>query len=233
MVGRITALMLALVSMVAFVGPAEPALGASTDSQPPTAPSSLRTTAVTDTSIGIGWAASSDDVGVTGYGVYLNGTKVSTTQAVSANVSGLACGTSYTLAVDAFDAAGNHSAATSITASTAACAGPVGDSQAPTAPSSLRTTAVTDTSIGIGWAASSDNVGVTGYGVYLNGTKVSDDPGRQRQRLRPGLRHELHALPSTPSTRPATIPPRRRSPPRPLRVPGLSGTARRRPRRRR
>jgi endonuclease I len=43
-----------------------------------------------------------------------------------------------------------------------------GDTQAPTAPTSLATTTKTATSISLSWTASSDNVGVTAYDVYSN-----------------------------------------------------------------
>ncbi|MFH7017517.1 endonuclease [Flavobacterium sp. FlaQc-47] len=45
---------------------------------------------------------------------------------------------------------------------------PSGDTQAPTAATSLASTAKTATSITLAWNASTDNVGVTGYDVYAN-----------------------------------------------------------------
>jgi chitodextrinase len=138
------------------------------DTQPPAVPGGLRATSATGSSITVAWTASTDNVGVTGYGLYRNGTSTGTTASLSATFSGLSCGTGYTLAVDAFDAAGNRSAKASITASTSACPPPA-DTQPPTVPGGLRATAATATSIAVAWTASSDNVAVTGYGVY-NGT---------------------------------------------------------------
>nr|WP_315238557.1 endonuclease [uncultured Flavobacterium sp.] len=43
-----------------------------------------------------------------------------------------------------------------------------GDSQAPTAPTSLASTSKTSTTISLSWNASTDNVAVTGYDVYAN-----------------------------------------------------------------
>ncbi|MEP7092641.1 MAG: endonuclease [Flavobacterium sp.] len=43
-----------------------------------------------------------------------------------------------------------------------------GDTQAPTAPTSLASTTKTATSISLSWTASTDNVAVTGYDVYAN-----------------------------------------------------------------
>ncbi len=159
-------------SPVTTLSVATAACASSGDTTPPSAPTSLRASTVAQTSIGIGWNASSDNVGVTGYDVYQGGTRVTTTQAVSASVGGLTCGTTYTLGVDAYDAAGNHSAITTLSVATAACASS-GDTTPPSAPGALRTTLVSQTVIGIGWAASSDNVGVAGYDVYQGGARMA------------------------------------------------------------
>ena len=72
------------------------------------------------------WNASTDNVGVTGYGVYRNSANVGSTNAATRSYSftGLACGTSYSLAVDAVDAAGNRSGRATVGASTSACSPP-------------------------------------------------------------------------------------------------------------
>jgi chitodextrinase len=135
-----------------------------------TAPSTPTVTAsgATTTSVGLSWPASTDNVGVTGYTVTASSGVSAKTAATSYTVTGLTCGTSYTFGVSAYDAAGNTSSRGSATASTAACA----DTQAPTAPGTPTTTA-TDSSITLAWAPSSDNVGVTSYGVYSNGSRVA------------------------------------------------------------
>jgi chitodextrinase len=89
-------------------------------------PHGMDWTTITRTSIGLRWDASTDNVGVTGYRVYRNGTLVATkgSGARSHKVSGLTCGTSYTIALTAIDAAGNESYAPAATGttSTSACA---------------------------------------------------------------------------------------------------------------
>jgi chitodextrinase len=94
------------------------------DTQPPSAPQDLAPTGRTQTSISVSWSASVDDVGVTGYLVYRGGAKVDSTTATSYTFSGLSCGTSYRLAVEAYDTAGNRSATSEVSASTAACPPP-------------------------------------------------------------------------------------------------------------
>ena len=104
-----------------------------------------------------------------GYGVYSNGSLVATPASTSYTLSGLSCGTSYTVAVDAYDAAGNRSAKTTVTTATSNCP----DTTPPTIPTGLTVGSRTTTSIAVSWTASSDNVGVAGYGVYSNGSLVA------------------------------------------------------------
>lgn len=81
------------------------------DTQAPTAPTNLRATGTTSTSVSLAWNASTDNVGVTGYDVYRGSALVTTTTATSYTVTGLTPGTAYTFTVKARDAAGNVSAA--------------------------------------------------------------------------------------------------------------------------
>jgi acid phosphatase type 7 len=141
----------------------------SADTSPPSAPAGLKVTLATATSIAISWTASTDNVAVAGYHVYRDWAAVATTTATSYTMTGLACGTSYTLSIDAYDAAGNRSAQTAVVAATAACT----DSVAPTTPTNLKATGATASSVSFSWAGSSDNVGVAGYGVYRSGTRAA------------------------------------------------------------
>ncbi len=139
-----------------------------TDTTPPSQPTNVAISTATQASIALRWNASTDNVGVTGYRTYANGSLGATTSQPGATVSSLTCGTATTLEIEAYDAAGNRSNRASIIGSTAACI----DSQAPTAPANVVTTARTATSISLSWSASSDNVGVAGYGLYRGGAEV-------------------------------------------------------------
>lgn len=108
-----------MTTAVAGTAPAPPP--PAPDTTPPSTPTGLAVTGTSQTSISVSWSASSDNVGVAGYGLYRGGASTGSTTATSATFGGLACGTNYTLAVDAFDAAGNRSGQTSTTAATAAC----------------------------------------------------------------------------------------------------------------
>jgi hypothetical protein len=104
--------------------PPPPAPTPTGDTQAPTAPASITVMSTAVDSVGISWPASTDNVAVKGYDVYKNGSAMSTPTLTSSTLSGLSCGTSYTVGVDAYDAAGNHSAKTSKTVSTSACPAP-------------------------------------------------------------------------------------------------------------
>ncbi len=81
------------------------------DTQAPTAPSSLTSSNITQTTVDLSWAASTDNVGVTGYNVYQNSSLLGSVTGTSAQVTGLTAGTSYSYYVTAKDAAGNESPA--------------------------------------------------------------------------------------------------------------------------
>ncbi len=145
------------------------------DTSPPTVPANVTVSAATGTSISLAWSASSDNVAVVGYGLYRNGARVSSSSTTQGTVAGLSCGSSYTLGVDAVDAAGNRSALATVNARTSACT----DTSPPTVPGNVTVSSATGTSISLSWSASSDNVGVVGYGLYRGGTRVSSSSTTQ------------------------------------------------------
>ena len=88
----------------------------------PTAPADLKATNVTSSSITVTWAASSDDTGVAGYEIFVNGISAGRVTGREAVIGNLKADTQYEITVKAYDAAGNVSVAVSITARTAAAA---------------------------------------------------------------------------------------------------------------
>ena len=142
-------------------------VGAPPDTEPPTAPASLAASAFSPTQINLSWAASTDNVGVTGYLVEscltssCSYTQIASTTATSYNNTGLLAGTGYSYRVRATDAAGNLSSYSDVASTTT----PSTDTQPPTAPSNLVATAVSSSQINLSWTASTDNVGIHGYSV--------------------------------------------------------------------
>ncbi|MDP4097243.1 lytic polysaccharide monooxygenase [Paenibacillus sp. P96] len=94
--------------------------GGGSDTQAPTAPSNLRSTAATSSSIVLAWNASTDNVGVTGYTIYRDTTPVGSVAGTltSYTVTGLSADTQYTFTVKAVDAADNESAASNAATAT-------------------------------------------------------------------------------------------------------------------
>ena len=105
------------------------ASSSSGDTSPPTTPTNVGVSASTQSSLSLSWSASTDNVGVAGYGVYLNGARIGATTSTSYVFGSLSCGTVYTLGVDAYDAAGNRSAQASLSAQTSACSSTGGSTQ--------------------------------------------------------------------------------------------------------
>ena len=145
------------------------------DWTPPTTPTGLTASAVSSGEVDLSWSASSDNVAVTGYTVYRNGSVLITTPATTTSFADttVAPTTTYTYTVDAFDAAGNHSARSSGASATTPG---VPDTQPPSIPTGVAANAGPAGEVDVSWSASTDNVAVTGYTVYRNGTVLGTVP---------------------------------------------------------
>jgi hypothetical protein len=88
------------------------------DNHPPSPPGNLTVTNITASSVFLTWTASTDNIGVTGYHVFINDSFDDTTVGTSYTLAGLAAETSYVVSIKAKDAAGNESAASQITVTT-------------------------------------------------------------------------------------------------------------------
>ncbi len=141
--------------------------GGNQDTEAPSAPSSLAANTITETSVGLTWNASTDNIGVTGYDIYKDGSLLTSIASTSYSVTGLTASTSYTFVVTAKDAAGNTSANSNTVNSTTV------DNTAPTVPTGLSASNTTQTSTDLTWNASTDNVGVTGYDIYKDGVLLA------------------------------------------------------------
>ncbi|WP_396135316.1 PQQ-dependent sugar dehydrogenase [Amycolatopsis sp. A133] len=145
------------------------------DTTPPTAPGTPRTSNLTCTGVTFSWSASSDDVGVAFYDIYHDGqfmTSVPGT-ALSAELTAVP-GATWGLYVNARDAAGNVSQASStVTVTVPQCQA---DTEPPTTPTGVTATA-SGTTVTVRWSPSTDNVGVTGYEVLRDGTVAGSTSG--------------------------------------------------------
>src|SRR5437879_967414 len=120
------------------------------------------------------WLAATDNVGVIRYGVYRNGVQIDIVEGTSYANTVLAAATTYSYTVLAYDTSWNASAQSSaVSATTKALA----DTQAPSIPANLAATVVSSSQIDLSWSPATDNVGVTGYRVYRNGTLAASPTG--------------------------------------------------------
>jgi chitodextrinase len=142
------------------------ALASGADTQPPSAPSNLVWNASGGT-VTLSWQPSTDDVGVADYLLYYGSFNLGAFTDSSLALIGFKPGTPYTFTVKARDAAGNVSVASNAVTVLLA-SGP--DTTPPTAPTNLSATSVTSASVALRWTASTDDVGVVVYQVYVNGS---------------------------------------------------------------
>ena len=110
------------------------------------------------------WTAATDNVGVTEYRLYRDGVPAGTATTTAFTFTGLTCGTSANLEVEARDAVGNMSPRASLTAATDDC-----DVTPPSAPGTLTATGAIGRAT-LSWGAATDNVGVTRYNVHRGST---------------------------------------------------------------
>lgn len=152
-------------SSALVVSTAQPA-----DTTKPTAPTNVSLTANSSTSVTATWSPASDNVGVTGYYVLRGGVVIGQTTSTSYVDATASPSTSYTYAVEAFDAAKNVS---SLSASASITTPAQGDTAAPTAPAGLSSSIASQAQVNLKWTASTDNIAVTAYKVTRNGTTLA------------------------------------------------------------
>ncbi|MBF0479019.1 MAG: fibronectin type III domain-containing protein [Candidatus Omnitrophica bacterium] len=150
--------------------------GLPADTQAPAAPSTVTLGSPTSGSLTLSWSGATDNVAVTGYKIDISTSNVFTTMLTGYNnldvgnvstksITGLTSGTTYYARVRAYDAAGNVSANSSSATGTTSAAG---DTQAPTAPTTISLSTPTLNSLTLTWSGATDNVGVTGYRVDVS-----------------------------------------------------------------
>ena len=148
------------------------------DTEAPTAPTEVKATEVTETTAKVTWSEATDNVGVVGYNVYLNETKVNDTLVTGTEyaLTELTEATEYAVRVTAVDAAENESARSEAATFTTLKKEEPKDTEAPSVPTAVVAADITQTTAKVTWDASTDNVGVAGYNVYVNEAKVNASP---------------------------------------------------------
>lgn len=148
------------------------------DTTAPRAPRNVDVSDIDKTTATVTWDEAIDNVGVTGYNIYLGDseTPVNGDQLVMGltyTLEGLDAATEYTVKVEAVDTSGNKSE-TKAEAGFTTLEAEEPDKEAPTKPTDVKVDAKTKDSITISWTASTDNVGVKGYKILVDGMEKAN-----------------------------------------------------------
>jgi chitodextrinase len=135
--------------------------------QPPTTPI-IQSIFLNDyfLTVDLSWSLSVDDIGVSGYKVYRNGTFLSYADSNEFTDTDLKLDTRYCYTVKAYDGAGNDSSPSNqvcIQTSTTLVSPVI----------ALRAVAVSSTQIKLSWVLSPANLVISGYNVYRTGTRIT------------------------------------------------------------
>jgi chitodextrinase len=143
-----------------------------TDGTPPSQPTNLHVTGVTQTSVTLEWSASTDNVAVSSYSLWgegLSGVVSVTHPQTTATWSGLRPGQTVTFHVTAFDANFNGS-----TASNGATATTLADATAPTTPSGLTVGTVTASKVLLTWNSGTDTFQPVRHEILVDGVPTDN-----------------------------------------------------------
>jgi chitodextrinase len=157
-----------------------------TDGQSPSTPTNVQVTAPTPGGFTVSWNPSTDNKGVAGYYVVVDGARRATSLGTSVIVTGLNPGVTSTVQVQAFDVKVNLSALSAGVPGTT-----LSDSVPPSAPTNLRVLNGSTSQLVLGWNAAVDNGTVTEYQVYADGALLGTTPGLSmaHSNLTPGSQH--------------------------------------------
>ncbi len=144
------------------------------DTTPPTSPT-LSGSATSATSVNLSWTTSSDNVGVVGYDLYRNNSKLTTVAGTSYSDNSVSPSTSYTYYVKALDLAGNNSSPSNTISVTT----PVLVTNITI--TSQQVSAKTGTTATITWTTNVNSTGVVSYGKSagaLTSSLVDNTPSK-------------------------------------------------------
>jgi chitodextrinase len=142
------------------------------DTTAPSTPATPTGRLSTNSSIALTWPAATDNVGISGYEVWRDGSLLGKTTQSSFTDTTCVQGKAYSYRVAAIDTSNNRSALSPATAPIA-----VPDVTAPTAPTQLAGTTPTRRTVVLRWQAATDNVGVANYLIYRDSARIASVSG--------------------------------------------------------
>lgn len=137
------------------------------DTEKPSTPANLIASNITNTTVDLNWTASTDNIAVSTYIIKVDGVDFSSSNTNSKTLTSLTKNTTYSVKLIAKDAAGNISnESNTISIKTTN----IVDITPPSSITDLSSSNISSSSVVLSWTASTDNVGVTSYEVFKNGT---------------------------------------------------------------
>jgi len=136
----------------------------SSDTEAPTTPENVTLSNITLTTIDVSWTASTDNVGVTGYNIYVDDVLTKQTSNTSVTIENLDTNTTYAFSIEAKDIINNKSPKSTPVSGTT-----LQDTEPPSVPTNVVISNISDSSFKATWSASSDNNAVAGYEIYVDG----------------------------------------------------------------
>lgn len=162
---------LSALSAVLEAGTTKSGPEATPDTQAPSKPGKPTVTQ-SGSKLSVAWAAATDNVKVTGYEVYRNGQKVSSTQSANYLDPDVQAATNYVYVVIARDAAGNASSPSDEGVFKTAPPAEPQDLTPPSVPTGLKLGGVSWNQISLAWTPATDNVAVKDYEIFRNGKSL-------------------------------------------------------------
>jgi len=123
-------------------------------------PTQLKANNVTETGFNLSWVASRDAIS---YNVYMDGSLIGNTTSLNRDISGVTINSTYSMTVAGVNNKGTQ------TELSAPLDVKIPDLNKPTVPTDLSVSDIKSDYFRLSWTASTDNVGVTLYEVYMNG----------------------------------------------------------------
>ena len=140
----------------------------SSDTEAPSTPSNVSAGNQSPSTIDITWTASTDNIGVTQYRIYIDAVLTAQTTETNFQATGLEPGTSYDIQIEARDLINNKSEKSNlITATTTA------DTTAPSIPTNITASNISGTGFKINWDAATDDTAVTTYTIFVNSIQTA------------------------------------------------------------
>ena len=148
------------------IGFANTQTGAPIDTTAPTMAGAITVSSQTSGGFTLSWLTASDNVGVVGYKVSIDGGTSYTDvgNVLTSPRSGLTAATTYNVRVYAYDAAANAATPLTTTATTLSAA----DTTPPVMTGTISITSITSGGFTLSYSAATDNVGVIGYEVSVD-----------------------------------------------------------------